>query len=404
MQCNSHSKNTKLLSIGQAASTAKCEKKDVNKFKQTTKVPPLFSLNVINCRSAKKNGDSIHNHIIEHNSECIALTETWLKRGDEVLPHRSKLVPNGYQFISVPRPKGRGGGVAVLCKDQYHMTQDHGNISKKSFEYMAVKVTAASYTFRIIVIYRVNPSKKNKLSKSDFIEEFSDLLEHEATQSGKLLITGDFNIHWDNEKDNEQAQFATLLESFELEQHVSGSTHRAGHTLDLLLSRREDDIVHSCSVGHFIADHNALQIDLKCGKIHPPRKVITYRPMRTIDVPSFIADLKSSSLFSHENIPLDTLVDKYNSVLEELLNKHAPLKEKVVVERPTQQQWITEDILAAKRERRKSEKIYRKTGLKSDREKYRRSCEKVKDLICKAKAKYYQDKVEQCEGDQKKTI
>ena len=107
--------------------------------------------------------------------------------------------------------------------------------------------------------------------------------------------------------------------------------------------------------------------------------------MRAIDIPSFIADLKSSSLFSHENIPLDTLVDKYNSVPEELLNKHAPLKEKVVVERPTQQQWVTEDILAAKRERRKSEKIYRKTGLKSDREKYRRSCEKVKDLICKSK-------------------
>ena len=122
-----------------------------------------------------------------------------------------------------------------------------------------------------------------------------------------------------------------------------------------------------------------------------------------IDIPSFIADLKSSSLFSHENIPLHTFVDQYNSVLEELLNKHAPLKEKVVVERPTQQQWITEeDILAAKRDRRKSEKMYWTTGLKSDREKYRRNCEK--DLICKAKAKYYQDKVEQCEGDQKKTI
>ena len=76
--------------------------------------------------------------------------------------------------------------------------------------------------------------------------------------------------------------------------------------------------------------------------------------------------------------------------------------EKVVVGRPTQQQWSTEDILAAKRERRKSEKIYRKTGLKSDTEKYRRNCEKVKDLICKAKAKYYHDKVEECEGDQKK--
>ena len=184
------------------------------------------------------------------------------------------------------------------------MTQDDGNISKKSFEYMSVKATAASYTFRIIVIYRVPPSQKNKLSKSDFIEEFSDLLEHEATQSGKLLITGDFNIHWDNEKENERAQFATLLESFGLEQHITGSTHRAGHTLDLLLSRREDDIVHSCSVGHFIADHNALHIDLKCGKVHPPRKVITYRQMRTTDIPSFIADLKSSSLFSHENFTI----------------------------------------------------------------------------------------------------
>ena len=40
--------------------------------------------------------------------------------------------------------------------------------------------------------------------------------------------------------------------------------------------------------------------------------------------------------------------------------------------------------------------------MKSDREKYRRNCEKVKDQICKAKAKYYQDKVEQCESDQKK--
>ena len=35
------------------------------------------------------------------------------------------------------------------------------------------------------------------------LKEFSDSLEHEATQSGKLLITGDFNIHWDNKKDNE---------------------------------------------------------------------------------------------------------------------------------------------------------------------------------------------------------
>ena len=69
-------------------------------------------------------------------------------------------------------------------------------------------------------------------------------------------------------------------------------------------------------------------------------------------------------------------------MLEELLNKDAPLKEKVVFERPTQQR-ITEDIVAAKIDRRKSEKIYWKTSLKSAREKYRKDCEKVQDLYVK---------------------
>ena len=72
------------------------------------------------------------------------------------------------------------------------MTQDDEITSKQSFEYMAIKISTASYTFRIIVMYWVPPSKKNKLSKSDFVEVVNDILEHEATQCGKLLNTGDF--------------------------------------------------------------------------------------------------------------------------------------------------------------------------------------------------------------------
>ena len=71
-------------------------------------------------------------------------------------------------------------------------------------------------------------------------------------------------------------------------------------------------------------------------------------------------------------------------MLEVLFNKYAPFKEKVVAGYPAQQQWITEDSLVAERDRHKSEN--RKTGLESDRDKYRRDCEKVNDLIHTEKA------------------
>ena len=222
---------------------------------------PLFSLGVINCRSYKRNSGSINNYILKHNFDCIVLTETWLKEVDWVWL-------SGYDFISVPRPAQRGGGVAVLCKTQYRMTQNSEIKSEKSFECMSVKMAAANYTFRIIAIYRVPPSRNNMLSKLDFIEDFRALLEHEKTQPDKLLITGDFNIHWNKPLDTEPREFAKLIDEFGFKQHVSGPTHEKGNTLDFLLSRRKDGIVHSCSVGQeFVSDHKALHVELTCGKV-----------------------------------------------------------------------------------------------------------------------------------------
>ena len=79
--------------------------------------------------------------------------------------------------------------------------------------------------------------------------------------SGELVIAGDFNIHTD-----ECSQLPSLIDSFGLVQHVSGSTHLKGHTLDLVISRAEDDIIQGCTVGSFISDHNAVHFSVKAGK------------------------------------------------------------------------------------------------------------------------------------------
>ena len=83
-----------------------------------------------------------------------------------------------------------------------------------------------------------------------------------AYHRSMVIIAGDLNIHMDEKTDTKSSQLPSLIDSFGLVQHVSGSTYTKGHTLDLVISRAEDDIIQGCTVGSFISDHiphNAIQ-------------------------------------------------------------------------------------------------------------------------------------------------
>ena len=91
----------------------------------------------------------------------------------------------------------------------------------------------------------------------------------------------------------------------------------------------------------------------------------------------------------------------YNSTLSVLLDSNAPIKEKVFVERDLQP-WIDDGILNAKRLRRKHERIWRHTKLTVHQLQYKDQCKVVQCLISKAKAEYYQNLINNCNGDQGK--
>ena len=81
----------------------------------------------------------------------------------------------------------------------------------QSFESMEVIITIVSISIRLIVIYRMPPSKQNKIKRSTFITEFSEYVEKLSCLSCKLFIVGDFSIVWLDVNDNERKQFYTLL-------------------------------------------------------------------------------------------------------------------------------------------------------------------------------------------------
>ena len=88
---------------------------------------------------------------------------------------------------------------------------------------------------RHIIVYRPPYSSLHPVSASVFFDEFSQFLENVVMCPEVLVISGDFNFHLDDLRDNDTKKFKDLLETFSLSQHVSGPTHLSGHTLDLKL-------------------------------------------------------------------------------------------------------------------------------------------------------------------------
>ena len=98
------------------------------------------------------------------------------------------------------------------------------------------------------------------VSASVFFDEFSQFLENVVMCPKVLVISGDFNLHLDDLRDNDTKKFMDLLETFSLSQHVSGPNNLSGHTLDLIVTRSSDDVVLASPKATFpISDHFIIQ-------------------------------------------------------------------------------------------------------------------------------------------------
>lgn len=358
-------------------------------------------LSLINCQSVRNKTTTIMDHLISNNIDIALLTETWLAAGNLDMPVIGQLELPGYKLYHKPRLQ-RGGGVGALINTSFKVKlQESPNFP--SFEAMRLSVQVKSICFHLIVIYRVPPSKKNGLSTSDFIDHFSEYLDTIATLKGKLIIAGDFNIHWDkpNNSYHERKELDLLLDTYSLKQHVSGPTHVKGHTIDLIITRTDDDCVISTTVDELISDHHAIHCVLKCAKLPHTTKTIRYRKLKNIDTEKLKKAVAESSVCVTPSKSLDDLVQQYQNDLSHILDSLAPLKTKSFVERPLIP-WITNEILECKKQKRKLEKLWRKSGLTIHYEMYKSEKKNLQNLLTTAKTNHFTTKINECSGDQAK--
>ena len=339
---------------------------------------------------------AINDFIYENNVDIFCVTESWLLPvGDEA--KCVDLAPPGYRTLSFPRCS-RGGGIAFVVRESLvpHLTTTSSfPFQHSSFELAHLSINLRQHRLHLFCLYRPPPNKKNKLSDNLFIEEFPSFLEHCNTIKGSPVIVGDFNIHVDVPTDPLTTRFTALLNDFGLHQAVTFPTHHKGHTLDLVISRRDEDLLMSTTPNYTLdfSDHYCVVSKLRLSRPSRPPVYVEARKIADIDTTAFMSDLRVRLEASTQ-----LSADQLHHLLSSLLDCHAPATRRKVSCRPLSP-WFASvgpELLQAKRERRQAERHWLKSGLEIHKQIFRAANNLVTNIVDKAKCSFYSAKILAC--------
>lgn len=257
--------------------------------------------------------------------------------------------------------------------------------------------TGSTLTLLFIVIYRPGSA----LASAQFFDEFSDLLERASVYASSLMIAGDVNIHLDDISDSKTIKFNDILDSHGLIQHVADATHRAGHCLDVLITRRELCVLSVVVDSPTFSDHGTIvaQVDLRVPQDHTRKRTVR-RCWRQFDLDRFTEDLEKSPLVcnSTKDDDVNDLFNRYDNNMRALLDVHAPTKI-VNVRAARTAPWYDIECREVKMQTRRYEKLYRSSKKEADRMQWMTSFSNQRQLFQNKLAEYWSSAIDSCKND-----
>ena len=120
----------------------------------------------------------------------------------------------------------------------------------------------------------------------------------------------------DKANDSAASLFLNLLETFDLQQHINVVTYRNGHTLDLIITRRHEDLLSNSNVTDpVISDHLAVHCGISLTKPRFTSKEIRYRKVKSTFVDRFRSDITNLPLMDYNKIDVTELSELYENSL-----------------------------------------------------------------------------------------
>ena len=207
-------------------------------------------------------------------------------------------------------------------------------------------------------------------------------------------MVGDFNIHVDDSSDSDTITFMDLLDSYNMLNKVTFPTHVKHHSLDLVIEDRDNTVVTNVKEGLFLSDHCFVHSTLDIITPKPKECVLTFRKLKSIDHLALKSDNEESlsKIGLRNSIDVQQLVGSYNTILLELLEKHAPLWTKKV-KQSHRQPWFDDRIRGEIILRRKKERTYRNDPTEYNLNTFYQQHRFVSNIIKSAQRTYYTEKL-----------
>ncbi len=378
--------------------------KNLTKIKTTKHVPSKcengINLSVVNTQSLNEKTQDFMDYAIGIRSDLCVVTETFLTDLSTVT--RAALQSNGYHFVDQPRLSGQArGGTGLLHRECFKVSKTSVG-QKLSFEFSEWLVQWSNKRLKLCIVYHPPYSQSNPISNGTFLEEFDDYLDSIVLCDELLCISGDFNIHMNKPNDTDQIRLSSMLKSYGLINHVTVPTHKHGNTLDLIITRDNEELILSKpKAGYMISDHCFITTRLGFPCPNFTVKSISHRNIKGIDLPAFKSDLEevSKDLLSINDIEI--LATQYNHRLSDCLDKHAPVVEKTITVRP-KVPWYNKSLKQSKISRRKAERKWRSSKLDSDHDLFKQARNKHSNMLNNAHREYYEREILDASGNQRK--
>ena len=256
----------------------------------------------------------------------------------------------------------------------------------------------------VICIYRLQET-----SSSEFMSELDHLLSIYIYKSDTIVLTGDFNFHFEKSELNDVIALSDLTSSYGLSQFVVGPSHKDGHTLDLVFANNHElDLPILNPVDMQLSDHFPIQFALPCYKqssSSPIIRKVLCRNIKSIDRPQFSRNLcekltSKLNVTNPENLKFEDHYKIFSDCATELLNDVAPLKVRTLPG-DSQPAWFDAEYRDARALRRRLERTWKASRLLEDKANYLNQCKYCAQLVSTKRAEYYTDLIAKCEGDQR---
>ena len=305
----------------------------------------------LNCRSAVNKETELEFIIELYKPDIICLSETWY---DESLSQN--ICPNGYHIIRKDRneqfkhkyKKQHGGGIAVLYREDL-IVEYQEKFSDPVEDIMWVKVKTQK-SFWLGILYRPHYSEiiNEECGESILEKNISKVTE----KSSQIILTGDFNIDLRDKDQYDTTTLKNICKAYGMSQYIKKVTRfdkkGKGTTIDHIWATPEADIVKAGTIPG-ISDHLGTYCKINKHPITKQKPIIKVRNFQKYDAQEFITytetKINNSAINTClKNKNVNSATETLLKVINESLEKFAPLKEITLNRKRKGLPWITEEI------------------------------------------------------------